>query len=471
MGERIQHLVVGSGLNGFAAALALVTAGRPVSILDFGGSPRSSSFGFRSPASKSNPQSHSALSYPKTLIAPTQASPLSVSSARGGLSLIWGAAVLQRDSSDCPELTEVFEGISAGFDLLRQHVPLAGDDDQLTRRFPWPSGLPSVPASTRFSEIRSEALHGGAASDGVLAGGPRVAMRSDGCIRCGLCLVGCPERLFFDAVQGLERLESGGLVRYLRGPALRLSPRGQFVGVETPHGSIEAEQVHLAAGPIATPALLQRSGLIPDVIAVQDSAVFYVPVLNRRRSFGDESDYTAAQLLLAAAKNGPDDFTLAIYESNPDFRDRLAQILRIPAHLIPFPNSIQTRINAGIGFLSPERSGDLVLRHKDGRTWVTPRARDGVRTAALAAIGRAARRTAPLGLRPIAPAVIVPPPGAGFHSGGSLPVGGEHVAWDGRLRALPAVSIVDASALPRIWPGSHTFTAMANAIRSIRAAG
>lgn len=468
MSDPIPDLVIGSGPNGYAAALALSSAGASAVVMDFGTDADRSSRPRTSIASKADPRSAMALSHPRSLISAVSEDALPLSSARGGLSLIWGAAVLERDESGCPELAPVFSGIVEGYDLLRRHIPLAGDQDRLSQRFPWPEGTPSVPSSARFADVRraAERLDGA----DVLVGGARVAIRATGCTRCGLCLAGCPEGLFFDARRGLEDLALNGTVRFEDGPALSLKTVPNGVVVKTPLGEVRAERVYLAAGPIGTPALLQRSGLAPSKLDVQDSAVFYVPIINRNRPSGDESDYTAAQLLVASESRGADEFTLAVYESNPDFRGRLARVLKVPERFIPFPNWIRNRMNAGIGFLSPERSGTLTLRYDGGRTWVKPRSRERSRREAIEAARRAGTGLRRLGLHPVPSSVIVPSPGVGFHSGSALPIGGDAVDWNGRLRTAPSIMIVDATALPRIWAGSHTYTAMANAIRTVRAA-
>ncbi len=466
MTEPIPDLIIGSGPTGYAAALALSALGDPAVVMDFGTDLDVVRSPHGSIASKPDPRTARALFHPRSLVSATGEIPLPISSARGGLSLIWGAAVLERSASDCPELGPIFSGIKDGYSLLRQHVPLAGDDDLLSQRFPWPSATLSVPSSARFARIRQSSRALG--DSDVLVGGPRVAIRAAGCTRCGLCLAGCPEGLFFDAQQGFAGLSETGAVRFEPGPAIALREADGGVAVMTPLGEVRARRVYLAAGPIGTPALLQRSGLIADKIEVQDSAVFYVPIINTNRAAGDEHDYTAAQLLISARSQGVDDFTLAVYESNPDFRGRLARVLRVPEKLLPFPEWVKTRLNAGIGFLSPEVSGTLTLRYGDGRTWVEARRSERSRRAATEAARRSGRALREHGLFPVPPAVMVPRPGSGFHAGGALPLGGDHLEWSGSLRGRPAIHIVDATALPRIWAGSHTYTAMANAIRTVR---
>lgn len=467
MSETIPDLVIGSGPTGYAAVLALLAAGRPAAVLDFGSNPAVTVPPRQGIATKPDPRSLRAFSHPRALIADVEEQALPLSSARGGLSLIWGAAVLERSAADSPELAPISSGLADGFDTLAEHVDLAGADDQLSRRFPWKRTTEAVPCSTRYSRIRQRAQE--TVSAPALIGSPRVALRAGDCTRCGQCLTGCPEGLFFNAENELRRLSHLGDIQFVTGPALTLHQSDHGVVVTTPHGEVHAERIFLAAGPIATPALLQRSRLVPASLTVQDSAVFYLPILNRLRSFGDESDYTAAQLLVTAPQPGPEDFTLAIYESNPDFRTRLARMFRIPERVLPFPQWVSNRINAGIGFLSPENSGRLTLRCTEGRTWVERQAHSRTRTAAVRAARQAARALRIHGLEPIPKSAIVPPPGVGFHSGGALPLGSQFVTWNGELRAAPKIRLIDTTVLPRIWAGSHTYTAMANAVRTVAA--
>ena len=48
-----------------------------------------------------------------------------------------------------------------------------------------------------------------------------------------------------------------------------------------------------------------------------------------------------------------------------------------------------------------------------------------------------------------------------------MPMGGELIGMDCSLRGAKGVYVVDASVLPEIWVGAHTFTAMANAYRVV----
>jgi hypothetical protein len=73
--------------------------------------------------------------------------------------------------------------------------------------------------------------------------------------------------------------------------------------------------------------------------------------------------------------------------------------------------------------------------------------------------------TKQFGLHPIPKLILIPPTGNGYHSGASMPMGGDLINFNGALKSDSRIYVVDASVLPEIWAGSHTFTAMANAYR------
>ena len=58
-------------------------------------------------------------------------------------------------------------------------------------------------------------------------------------------------------------------------------------------------------------------------------------------------------------------------------------------------------------------------------------------------------------------AMRIPLPGSGFHIGASLPLNSEHLDKLGQLRIVPSIKVLDASILPKIPAGAHTFLTMA----------
>ena len=66
-----------------------------------------------------------------------------------------------------------------------------------------------------------------------------------------------------------------------------------------------------------------------------------------------------------------------------------------------------------------------------------------------------------MGLLSIPLGTRIPPPGAGFHIGASLPLGGDYLDMHGYLVSNKSIRVLDASILPKIPAGAHTFLTMA----------
>ena len=460
-------VVVGSGPCGYAAAKAIIDLGRHPLIVDFGANPvfRSKEIeGASRFAMKSDTLRTQVFDYPNTMVASSDEGHLPLSSARGGLSNIWGAGVLIRNGEEIPKLAPIWPEIEIAYHRLLNGMPIVGARDRTSIRFPWPSGTPKAPQSERFKSI-TEKLQ--TLDRGALIGWPRVSLenRNNDCIECGECLHGCPLNLFFSSRVLLERLAAENLCSFVGGPVLSVGTRNAQPWLRTPTHEIKANRIFVAAGPIATPSILQRSNLVPNELTVKDSAVFYCGFLNTNPPKGDEAKYTAAQLVAFSDRVGEDDFQLAIYESNAEYSTRLAAMIPRLNRLIKIPQKVIAHINAGIGFLDSSISGSLHLRHSQGRTWVSRTNSKLIRQKAESAVQSVGSSTKQFGLYPIPKLIIVPSTGNGYHSGASMPMGEDLIQYDGSLKSSKRIYVVDASVLPDIWAGSHTFTAMANAYR------
>lgn len=471
-GMDYSDVVIGSGPCGYSAAKSIIAGGRHPLIIDFGETPefessrieKTSSFAMKDDARRTT-----VFDYPRTLIASCDGDHLPLSSARGGLSNIWGAGILLRKGSEIPKLASVWSGIEVGYQRLLEAIPHVGAVDKTSNRFPWPEDTSRAPQSDRF---RTTVEHLQKSDDGVLFGWPRVALDNLGnsCIRCGGCLHGCPINLFFSSRIMLEKLASEGLCTFLTGPVLSIGRKSKKVWIQTPKHEILSDRVFIAAGPIATPTLLQKSQLAPRDMTVRDSAVFYAGFLNTSVASGSEADYTSSHLVAYSERAGEDDFQLAIYESNPEYVARLAAMVPRLKPIIKVPSILISRINVGIGFLDSSISGSLRLRYSNGRTWVSRNNSPLVRSKAESVLRRVASSTKQHGLHAVPKFILIPPTGNGYHSGASMPMGEDLIEMNGSLKTTEGVYVVDASVLPEIWAGSHTFTAMANAYRIVQEA-
>ena|GEM_PF-1363166 len=413
-----------------------------------------------------------------------------ISGALGGFSTVWGAGiqpVSTHDLSNMPNVTKTDWLHSSK--ILLSKMNILGADDCLSHRDPWPvNPNESVQLSTRFQKIQSRAVCANSShTNGTVYGSPRLAIAgrnpeaSNTCTLCGKCMSGCPEDSIFDSgkllLSGIGN--QGG--EYLKGCVVGLEIISQLnnlrivqVNVLRDNGSyfqILAKRIYLAAGPIATATLLQRSRMVPEYLKVQDSQMFYSGFLCRDRYRSSNHFMSTSQGYFATdtTVEREEEFSCSVYEYSHDFESRLfeiaSKVIRPPLAVM---RPLIKRLVPGIGFIAPEVSGSFVLCYKNESVQIFTETNDKTESAIKTAQKRIGKLSKKLGLILLPNPFPTPPVGSGFHVGSSVPMGyGQtHLTdWNGSLKKFPEIKIVDASSLPRIRAGSHTFMAMANAYR------
>ena len=412
-------------------------------------------------------------------ISSTTGSVLPVSGSRGGLSNVWGAGALTLSRSDLSTWPVNPDDMIRAYAVLSTLTPLLARADDLDVRYPLVTApAESPPTSQRFLRVLQHADD--VRRHGVLLGTARLLAQplGAGCTGCGRCLTGCPFGAIFDSGRLFGDLREHPLVDYRPGAfveSIREHDGGLELGVRGPDGRrapLHANRVFVAAGAVASVALLQRSGMCSPEVDVRDSQVFYLPALLKSRWTSDSSLFTLAQVFAVSERGDPEtDFQLSLYDTSPELAERFA--LAVPRHLRRAVGLISPhlakRLVGGIGFLHSEVSGALRVSTLNGETKVRP-IRSGMTGPALAGVLRELRRAlGPAGVHLVTPLVQVPEPGEGFHVGSALPMAAEAgpLRTDplGRPFGVDRVHVVDASVLPQLHPGPTTYTAMANALR------
>jgi hypothetical protein len=114
-----------------------------------------------------------------------------------------------------------------------------------------------------------------------------------------------------------------------------------------------------------------------------------------------------------------------------------------------------------IGFLPQDVSGKVTIQ-KETHGFSITRVKNPLSSkSAKNALKRVSRTLRHYGLINFPLATQIPAAGSGFHIGASLPLGGELLDDMGYLKNVNGVRILDASILPKIPAGAHTFFSMA----------
>ena len=145
--------------------------------------------------------------------------------ARGGLSNVWGAAVLPYRAEDMSRWPVTAEDLAPHYRAVLGLMPFSGRHDRLEKQFPLHHDEPGMLASSSQAaaflndlELNAQALE----AHGVSFGVSRLAIQADlagkpGCVYCGNCLYGCPYEFIYNSNHTLERLRTHPAFKYRPG--------------------------------------------------------------------------------------------------------------------------------------------------------------------------------------------------------------------------------------------------------------
>jgi choline dehydrogenase-like flavoprotein len=520
MNVDLRYVVIGGGPTAAAAALALCGRDESVTVLDIGWTIEPERAAARDRLATSTPDRWGADDLQAVRYTSTTGQSLAIkrlfgsdvafrenassaitrapdvgaiaSGAFGGLSTVWGAGVLTYTARDIATWP-------VGHDELEEHarevikvLPYSASEDELGSIYPIlrePDGFlrPSAVASQLAERLakRSGALH----DLGVHAGGARLAVRagspapSNGCIYCARCLDGCPYGHIYSADQTIGALRNDHQLDYRPGMRVdRLTEDGHAVVIEGEDlrcgesFRIRATRVFLAAGALATTAILQRSALLPRRVDIFDSQTFYVPMLWTGKSSArpDDKDYTLAQMFLIAEDDAVSKHPIhaSIYTYNDSLVERARQLHpRLTDALGPLIDRLARRLVIAIGFLHSDESDHMTSNLQPNGTEVMLTASSSERPRqVIARFSRTLRRAMmPAGLIPLSLLIERAKPGGGYHYGGSIPMASNPRVGESDLLGRPfgseRVHVVDSSCFPTIPGSTITLPAMANAHR------
>jgi choline dehydrogenase-like flavoprotein len=517
------NLVVGSGPAGVAAALALLERGQAVTMLDAGRTIE--------PEIAETPQELAKLPYeqwPKELVerlaslsdrgggdypmktnfgsdfayrgAPdrmpieTHGADIIVSLARGGLSNIWGSNVVTFCAQDFIGWPFGERELAAAYRAVLHHVPLsAARGDDFENDLP----LHTDSLEPRFLSTQAELLLGDLAAGreavhalGVRFGPSRLGLRTrpsehdPGCVRCGLCLHGCPYDLIYSSTQTLPELLRHERFRYV-GDAFvdRFRETQDGVVVETRSldgratARFEGERLFLGCGGYSTARLVLHSlEQYGRELTMLESQYFLIPLLHGRevRNAPNERLQTLSQVCLRLRDETvtPRDVQMLVYGYSRLFD---AALRSSPARFLPpVARALRGRLLALQGYLHSDVSAQLTLalrRDASGPPVLTVRGRTNPETRPT--IGRVTSRVRALArwsrAHPIPFMTKIAPPGKSYHTGGTFPMRDQPSERDsdalGRPSGLARVHLVDASVFPTVPATNLTLTVMANSYR------
>ena len=444
---------------------------------------------------------------------------LKPSFAFGGLSTVWGASVLPYRQDEITKWPITLKELEPHYRAVLAETGVAGVRDDLEEIFPSyheaPSLLETSPQAmavlARWHKNRRKLVEAGFrwGKSRLLVGGKHAEASAGrwsyhgsnelaaekACVECGMCMYGCPYDLIYSSRQSIRKWHGEGKINYEAGVLVEgfkelgdrvevwgrnLTTRAEWRG--------ETERLFLGGGVLSSTAMVMRSlGIEKQPVEILDSQYFTVPLLSFRGTAGVRESrlHTLAQIFLEImpAEISKQLIHLQIYTYN----DMITRVLQqkagpLAGFLDPIIRQMEGRLFFLQGYLHSNDSGRLrikmVTAHDGQKKFlVEPMVNPKVGGMVRKVLAKLASHLGDLGFCPILPMASLGEPGRGFHSGGSMPMGGdsqEHpIVTDrlGRPNGLKRVHVIDASTFPSISATTITLTAMANARRIACEAG
>lgn len=415
-----------------------------------------------------------------------------ISPAFGGFSNVWGAQLMPFTDSAFRSWPVSAAEMRPHYEAILGEIPFAGEEDDLAARFPLlRSAAPLPEMSSRSQRVLTayNRRRGKINARGITLGKARLAFDGKECVRCGLCMTGCPYGLVYSAGQTIAELRAVKRVKYLSGLlALNIKEEDNHVTVvarELATGQLQrisADRVYVACGAVGSTRLAANSlGLFDIDIPMLESQQFILPALSLHPTEDPrhEQDFTLNQFNMVIAPDGGDiDVAmLHFYTFNPAFIDGLPAVLRarsaewlqqqmlrrlsITLGYLPSWNSPRLRVHVG----KERNSPDLPEMHISGEA--PP---PGQRTMVIEILRRMVGSARLLDLYPILPMFRLSSPGKSYHWGGSFPHTDQRAATFssdtlGRVGSWRKTHLVDASVFSTVPAMTYGLTVMANAHR------
>lgn len=415
-----------------------------------------------------------------------------ISPAYGGFSNVWGSQIMPFTAAAFESWPVKAATMRCHYEAILNQIPFAGEEDDLAASFPlMRSAAPLPPMSSRslkvlesYGKHRSELNY-----RGITIGKARLALDAGKCVRCGMCMTGCPYGLIYSAAQTFDALRRPGRITFYGGfLALKMTEEDGRVIVVTREVAtgrmrrFEADRAYVACGAIGTTRLVANSlGLFDADFPMLESRQFVLPLLSLHATEDprNKHDFTLNQFnVIVAPDGGPVDIsTLHFYTFNPAFINGLPSVLRarsaewlqvqllrrltVALGYLPSWNSSRLRIHIG------PRSDQLELPGFRISSEAPPAGQSQMLRAVLLRLVQSARM---LDLYPVIPMLHLSAGGKSYHWGGSFPHATDRptiFSTDrlGRVGSWERIHLVDASVFPTVPAMTFGLTVMANAHR------
>jgi choline dehydrogenase-like flavoprotein len=415
--------------------------------------------------------------------------------AFGGLSTVWGAAMLPYIEQDAADWPFCIRQLHPHYEAILKLTGLSADRDDLMELLPLFTDSPTYLGLSRQASSMWRTLcrnRGKLREAGILYGRARVAIKAArdskdlGCLYCGMCMYGCPYGYIYSSEYTVSRFQFNERFAYEPEIVVTSVEEGaDHVVVRGHHRlsrrsiDIRADRVYLAAGAISTTGILLRSmAAYERSIIMKDSQYFILPLLLTTRipNVQGERLHTLSQIFLEILDPAISPYLvhLQVYSFNSLIGRTVRESMGPAAGALEtLAREIEGRLMVVQGYIHSAQSGTItvMLGRQSGkeRLELTPVINPETQGVVNKVVRKLFKSSFKLGAIPLPPLLHIAKLGRGFHSGGTFPMRKNPAEFEtdiwGRPVGWKRVHAVDATVLPSIAATTITFTVMANAHR------
>jgi choline dehydrogenase-like flavoprotein len=487
--------VIGSGPSGISVCKALLEQGLEVTMIDAG-------IDITNPplvkSSKKYPKLVMGSNFPyRNINRSLRINPdnFFISYARGGLSNVWGAAILPFRKKDIKDWPKKCSALSKHYEKILAFLPCSGPVDDINKLFNFfPKEVGNNPKISNSLESLYKELSSKAnllKKEGIVLGYSKLAVNFNKllkeCDYCKKCMVGCPKNLIFNSSDELDKLRKNKNFHYQSGYIVDKVIEGsdRFVSIIAKEGhiihEIKAERVYIAAGALASTRIICSSNsFYNQPINIKDSQYFVFTFLRwgeNNQSIKLSDDFSLAKMFIEINVNEKDGYRtshLQLYTLNEAIIDAIKKKFGILKILLsPFLKFFSRRLYIVQGYLHSDDSSSIefILRKTKDNESIDLRYIINPNTKLI--VNKIIKKIN--SCKNILGGVVIPwliqigKPGEGNHFGGSFPMSENPNIFKtdiyGRPNNLKKIHIVDSTVLPSIPSSTITLSVMANAYR------
>ena len=416
--------------------------------------------------------------------------------AFGGLSNVWGAAILPyRDSELDGWPNSIKQEMPQHYSEVMKIIPLTIRENVSGLSFPLYSKEYQLinlgnQAKKLYAHINNN--KDDLEKNGINIGGARLAvgnkklLSNQGCLSCGLCMYGCPYDLIFNSAEVINRLKENNNFTYLENHRVLIcseETNGVKINVDIDgvYKEIVGEKIFLACGVIGTAKIILESmSLYNKSFRIKDSQYFTFPFITDFKNMELQEDKVNTLSELFIHFYEINDFKVNAHLQIYGYNDLYYEIFKskfgvATASVIkPLLTNLLKKMMAVQGYLHSKNSSEMILTLNKISNNLSKVAVQGVvntntQVYIQEILTRIKINKKIIGGFPITKMLNIGLPGEGNHSGGTFPMASKPSGFEtdvlGRLKNWNKIHIVDSSVFPTIAPTTITLTVMANAHR------